>query len=199
MVVAGTKIRMYGIDAPEKAQTCRNAKSQDYQCGQESLASLSKKIGSRQVACEVKNKDMYGRSVAVCLLDGKEDLNRWMVETGNAVAYKEYSRDYVPVADQAKAARLGIWQGEFQYPADWRKAQKAEDARPVAVSSPPPVASGPLPGCTVKGNINAKGERIYHVPGGRAYDATDIDTSAGERWFCSTQDAEAAGWRASKI
>lgn len=52
--------------------------------------------------------------------------------------------------------------------------------------------------CLIKGNISSTGEKIYHVPGGAYYDVTRIDTSAGERWFCTTRQAEDAGWRASK-
>jgi len=52
--------------------------------------------------------------------------------------------------------------------------------------------------CLIKGNVNAKGGKIYHVPGGRFYDSTKIDTKAGEKFFCSQEEAVAAGWRASK-
>jgi hypothetical protein len=52
--------------------------------------------------------------------------------------------------------------------------------------------------CAIKGNINGRGERIYHVPGGRYYSATRIDPLWGERWFCSEADAVAAGWRRSR-
>ena len=52
--------------------------------------------------------------------------------------------------------------------------------------------------CRIKGNINSKGERIYHCPGWRDYGKTDIDTWKGERWFCSAAEAEAAGWRAAQ-
>lgn len=50
----------------------------------------------------------------------------------------------------------------------------------------------------LKGNINLRGERIYHVPGGHYYDQTQIDTSKGERWFCSEEQARAVGWRRSR-
>jgi hypothetical protein len=54
-----------------------------------------------------------------------------------------------------------------------------------------------MPGnCPIKGNINAKGERIYHAPWSKHYAATRIDTSKGERWFCTEAEARAAGWRA---
>ena len=53
-------------------------------------------------------------------------------------------------------------------------------------------------GCNIKGNISVRtGERIYHVPGGKFYDATRISLSNGERWFCSEEEARAAGWRKS--
>jgi endonuclease YncB( thermonuclease family) len=53
--------------------------------------------------------------------------------------------------------------------------------------------------CNIKGNISASGERIYHMPTDRYYDATGIDESRGERWFCSESEAVAAGWRPAKV
>jgi micrococcal nuclease len=55
-----------------------------------------------------------------------------------------------------------------------------------------------LQGCSIKGNISGKGERIYHVPGGRYYEAVKIDTDKGERFFCSEKDAEKEGFRKSR-
>ena len=55
------------------------------------------------------------------------------------------------------------------------------------------------PDCTIKGNISMSGERIYHVPGQRYYAATRINPAYGERWFCSEEEARAAGWRKSKV
>ena len=53
-------------------------------------------------------------------------------------------------------------------------------------------------GCVIKGNINSKGDKIYHVPGMSSYGATKIDESKGERWFCSEEEAIQAGWRAPR-
>jgi hypothetical protein len=55
------------------------------------------------------------------------------------------------------------------------------------------------PGCLIKGNISTRGERIYHPPGCRYYNATKIDPARGERWFCSEAEAVAAGWRRTKV
>ena len=53
--------------------------------------------------------------------------------------------------------------------------------------------------CNIKGNISINtGERIYHVPGQEYYDATRISTQHGERWFCSEEEARAAGWRKAR-
>ena len=62
-----------------------------------------------------------------------------------------------------------------------------------------PSAPAQPPGdCLIKGNFAKDGERIYHVPGGEFYDATVIDVSSGESWFCTEAEAAAAGWRRSK-
>lgn len=53
--------------------------------------------------------------------------------------------------------------------------------------------------CNIKGNISLNtGERIYHVRGQEYYTATIITPSKGERWFCSEDEARAAGWRKAK-
>jgi hypothetical protein len=62
---------------------------------------------------------------------------------------------------------------------------------------PAPDAQPPVPGCAIKGNINRKGERIYHLPGMRSYAKTKIDEGKGERWFCTAAEARAHDWRKS--
>lgn len=69
----------------------------------------------------------------------------------------------------------------------------------VEPTNPPaPVSGGYVCGdgsACIKGNINSDGERIYHFPGCGSYTRTQIDTSKGERWFTTSGEAEAAGWR----
>ncbi len=62
-----------------------------------------------------------------------------------------------------------------------------------------PLAAQPERQCLIKGNINSKGVRIYHPPGCKYYGSTVIDPKRGERWFCSEQEAVAAGWRRTKV
>tara|TARA_R110002020_G_scaffold10801_22_gene41095 strand:- start:18487 stop:18726 length:240 start_codon:yes stop_codon:yes gene_type:complete len=53
--------------------------------------------------------------------------------------------------------------------------------------------------CNIKGNVSTQGERIYHMPGDKYYNETRISASHGERWFCSEEEARAAGWRRSRV
>ena len=69
----------------------------------------------------------------------------------------------------------------------------------VAVLAAPPLAAQPERQCPIEGNINSKGVRIYHPPGCKYYSSTVIDPKLGERWFCSEQEAIAAGWRRTKV
>ena len=183
------RVRLHGIDAPESAQRCRTS-GRLWPCGQEATRALARRIGGRPVACEERDRDRYGRVVAVCTVAGL-DLNRWMVAEGWAFAYRRYSRDYVAAESRARAARRGIWRGEAVAPWDWRRGKRLPGS-----GAPAPRRDGR--GCRIKGNIGGDGRRIYHVPGGQYYDRTPIDTSRGGRWFCSETAARAAGWRRSR-
>ncbi len=120
--VHGRRIRLHGIDAPESRQTC-TAEGKPYRCGQEAALALADKIGRRPVTCEQRDVDRYGRVVGVCRAGG-EDLNRWMVAEGLALAYRRYSHDYVAAELAAQKAGRGIWRGEFEAPWDWRRAKR---------------------------------------------------------------------------
>ena len=117
--IHGARIRFHGIDAPESRQECIRADGKSWRCGQQAAFALSDRIGRATVRCEPRDRDRYGRVVAVCFKDG-EDLNRWLVRNGWAVAYRKYSTDYVADEERAKRAKLGIWSGSFEMPWDWR-------------------------------------------------------------------------------
>lgn len=77
-------------------------------------------------------------------------------------------------------------------------AVAALPSSPSATPQSSSTSSGPANGCKIKGNINSQGEKIYHMPGGRYYESTQIDLPQGERWFCTERQAKDAGWRASQ-
>ena len=204
-------VRLGSIDAPEK----------DQPWGVEATTALQSRVQAREVALKVVEQDRYERLVAVVYL-GDENLNAWMAREGNAWAYRAYLEDpeYCGLEDEARTSRLGLWAmtpTEWRAPWEWRQHQKG-DRRPftdfgaetregcIAASgrreptrtrSLPMDPGAPATGCLIKGNISKNG-RIYHVPGSEWYDETRVDESKGERWFCTEDEARAAGWRAPR-
>ena len=72
------------------------------------------------------------------------------------------------------------------------------DLRPTATSALVRGNASSSGVCTIKGNVNSKGERIYHCPNWRDYDETEIIPAEGDRWFCSEAEAQASGFRRPK-
>lgn len=185
--VGVVRIRLHGIDAPEAGQQCRRASGRSWQCGTAATVRLAELADGRDVECEARDRDAYGRIVAVCRADGV-DVGGTLVDEGLAWAFVRYSEDYADREHYARAAALGIWDGEPEAPWDYR-ANRWERAAEAA----------PRPGCPIKGNINRQGERIYHTPWSPWYDRVRIDEAAGQRWFCDEQEALAAGWRPARF
>jgi len=118
--ILNNKIRLHGIDAPEKNQKCTKSRK-EYNCGVVAREKLIKKIGKNAVKClNKKNKDRYNRFIGVCFVE-QEDLNKWMVRNGYAIAYRRYSKDYILDEEFAKINKLGMWFGTFSKPEKWRK------------------------------------------------------------------------------
>ena len=191
--IHGQRVRLHGIDAPESAQVCETASGRAYRCGQAATDALARMVAGAPVACVVRDTDRYGRLVAVCHR-AEGDLNAWMVSEGHALAYRRYSRDYVAHENAARARRAGVWQGRFDAPWDWRRAQGGGSPSSSSRSTEPSRRGD----CAIKGNVSRSGERIYHVPGQANYRQTRIAEAEGERWFCSEAEARAAGWRRAR-
>ena len=182
--IAGTRIRLIGIDAPEMGQTCERG-GRSWACGAWAKGQLHARLAGQKVVCTGRDHDRYGRLLATCQTKAG-DVGRGLVRDGVAFAYRQYSTAYLPEEQTAARLRVGIWAGTATRPDTVRHA-----AADIA-----PAPSGPSH-CVIKGNISAHGH-IYHQPGQHDYAATRISTSKGERWFCSAQEAEAAGWRAAR-
>jgi len=122
LVFNNKKIRLLGIDAPEFFQTCLDKKGIAYECGQESKKYLSK-ISKGKLSCKKITTDKYGRDISVCH-NGSENINKKMVRSGWAVAYRYYTDEYAKDEDYARKNKLGIWQGRFISPRSYRKIKK---------------------------------------------------------------------------
>ncbi len=123
------KIRLFGIDSPEKKQFCKKVYlsflifnfQKDYPCGEKATLALTKKLKGKIVRCELKNsKDIYNRNIGICFV-GKKDINSWLVKNGHAISYKRYSKKYILEEKYAIENKLGIWQGSFMQPEKWRR------------------------------------------------------------------------------
>ncbi|HET9904197.1 MAG TPA: thermonuclease family protein [Xanthobacteraceae bacterium] len=112
--VGEREIRLFGIDAPEFRQTCERA-GRSWACGREAAETLRAAIAGRQVECRARDRDRYGRIVAVCSAGGV-DLGAAMVKSGLATSYGAYAAD----EREARDARRGLWSSRFERPADWR-------------------------------------------------------------------------------
>jgi hypothetical protein len=127
-----------------------------------------------------------------------------MVLQGWALAYVQYSSRYVRAEELAKGQRRGLWQGAFIAPWDWRHrngqtiilgALKVPiDAQKVLLA-PSGTEGAPSPECSIKGNVSRTGARIYHMPHQNFYPKIDMSKNGDRRWFCSPEEAEAAGYR----
>lgn len=119
--IGGQRIRLWGIDAVESSQTCKRADGSLWPCGRRAASALADFLGQRTVRCQPKERDRYGRTVAVCWV-GETEINRWLVAQGWALDYTRYSRGaYLDAQREAQRHRRGIWQGEFIPPWEYRR------------------------------------------------------------------------------
>jgi endonuclease YncB( thermonuclease family) len=121
--IGDTRVRLFGIDAPEGKQTCeRNGVV--WLCGQEAGKYLRELVAGQSLACEEKDRDRYGRSVAICFLPDGRDVGAEMVDAGMALAYRQYGGSMYDAAEsEAKKEARGLWADGvmFSEPWDWRR------------------------------------------------------------------------------
>ncbi len=210
-------VRLHGIDAPEAGQSP----------GKAATKALRARVEGEPLEIEpIGQNDGYGRMVAKVLIRS-DDVNARLVESGYAWAYRRYLRHepgdehYCRLEAEARAAGRGVWTGAPDtWEPPWASRARARDRAAPGISyaeetaerciaaigrkEPAPSRAGPDAGpvqpsaCRIKGNVNTRRERIYHLPGADSYAATRIDETRGERWFCTIDEAERAGWRAPR-
>lgn len=125
--VAGQRVRLFGVDAPELDQVCQRA-GHDYHCGKIARAALWELIGGLDVSCEPERAAPArdGVVLATCSAGGVS-LNEAMVRSGWAVADPQSADRYVALQADAEQARRGLWRGTFEPPWQWRQAPAAGD------------------------------------------------------------------------
>jgi endonuclease YncB( thermonuclease family) len=201
--IGQVKIRLSGIDAPETDQVCLDGNGEKWACGIVARDQLIRHSNGQPWECTTTGNDQYGRSLANCFIEG-EDVSKWMVRSGWALSFVRYSHAYDADEVVARDAHAGLWSGAFIAPWDWRHRNKMTiilGAASVPVNAQTillgavSASEAPSPECVIKGNVNRKGERIYHLPGQLNYAQINMAKGLGERWFCTEAEADAAGWR----
>jgi endonuclease YncB( thermonuclease family) len=126
--VAGQKVRLFGIDAPDLDQVCRHG-GRDYQCGKVARAALWDLVAGLDVSCtpEAEAPGPDGSIAASCTA-GDRNLNESMVAAGWALADRDATERYVAIEADARKARRGLWKGEFEPPWQWRQANASGDS-----------------------------------------------------------------------
>jgi endonuclease YncB( thermonuclease family) len=207
--IADTTYRLDGIDAPEFDQMCIDEHADPWACGVEARDRLAKLIGGREVRCKDLGPDKtFSRwHTGICSVDGETDsLNRLLVRQG-------YALDVEPTANgrfkgdesHAKNKSLGLWRGCFVAPQAFRHREKtapllgascrSDKDRELRAALFPDEPAMP-PGCAIKAKFAVRARLtgkvgIYHMQGCRSY----APLTKPDRWFCSEEDAQAAGFR----
>jgi endonuclease YncB( thermonuclease family) len=123
--IHATRIRLFGIDAPESDQLCRDQESELYRCGQKASNALFDYIDRRPVSCVEVDRDRYKRAVSVCTVGGA-DIADWLVRNGLALDWPQYSKGgYATAQVEAKREHRGMWSGSFKEPWNYRACRRS--------------------------------------------------------------------------
>lgn len=201
--------RLDGADAPELDQVCLDDHADSWACGLDGREQLTKLIGGRNVHCDDLGSDKVFRTrhIGICRVEGEsESLNRQLVQKGLAVSVEPAAKLHLKDdAAAAKAGNLGLWKGCFAPPQDFRTGRRDgpligascradRDAEIRAALFPTDLAMPP--NCSIKGKFAVRARftgnvGIYHLQGCLSY----AGLTKPDRWFCSEDDAKAAGFR----
>jgi endonuclease YncB( thermonuclease family) len=204
-----TSYRLDGVDAPEFDQICIDAHADAWTCGVDAREQLTKLVGGHAVHCDDLGPDKTHRKrhLGLCSVEGAAaSLNQQLVRLGFATSLQlsakaQFEKDQAAAKDD----RSGLWRGCFVAPHEFRVGKKdgallggacpADKDREIRnVLFPDDLAMPPR--CSIKGKFAARARftgnvGIYHLQGCRSYPAL----TKPDRWFCSEDDAQAAGFR----
>ena len=182
--IGATTVKLTGIDPPEAEQRCGTA-ARGWRCAAAAEAALSRLAGGRTVTCRLGAADGPDRVLGQCAL-GDSDIGAELVRQGYVFAHGGLLARYASQEREARSAKAGMWAaGDAERPTAYR-AKLWEEAKRRAPE-----------GCPIKGQV-AGSARTYVLPWSPDYDRARVQKTRGERWFCSEQEAEAAGFKAAQ-
>jgi endonuclease YncB( thermonuclease family) len=201
--------RLDGIDTPSFDQLCIDEHADSWTCGIEARDQLTKLIGGKQVRCDDLGADptYKKRRIGVCKVEGATtSLSQLLVRQGFALNVKASASGRFKVDEaRAKDDRQGLWKGCFVAPQEFRRGKKdaallgascrADRDREIREAVFPEDLVMPA-SCNIKGKYAVRARvtgnlGIYHLQACRSYPGL----TKPDRWFCSEEDAQAAGFR----
>jgi endonuclease YncB( thermonuclease family) len=207
--VGGIAYRLDGIDAPDVDQMCIDDHADAWACGVEARDHLAGLIASRPVRCQDLGigTTYKRRHIGICTVEGETaSLNQLLVAQGFALNFEPYARSRFKADEaDAKNGRRGLWKGCFAAPQDFRWGKKdgallgdscrADKDKEIRAALFPDDLVMPQ-GCSIKASFAVRARvtgkvGVYHLQGCRSYPAL----TRPDRWFCSEEDAQAAGFR----
>lgn len=126
--VAGRRLKIYGIDAPDPDQTCEDKQGKDYPCGIEARRTLAQLVQGSEVSCQPRGPNQLNETLATCSA-GQTDLAQALVAAGWALADRARTLYYEEDELKARTAKLGLWQGAFLSPLEWRNGERVTPKR----------------------------------------------------------------------
>jgi len=193
-------IRLLGIDTPElhKPDT-------PIECyAKEAQIFLEKLLINKNVTLEkdVEDQDIYQRKLRYVFLNG-QNINKLLIENGFSYLFNSpnntlYHKEFVSSIKFAMNSRIGIW--KYCVNKDIRVMQYFNKYKInlYTIDVEPKVAGETTENCNIKGNVNSKNEKIYHLPGSISYDKIVINPTEGDQIFCTESEATNNGFRKAK-
>lgn len=181
------RVRLIGINTPETVDPRKPVECFGRKASDRAKELLDGERVSLENDPSQGERDKYGRLLRYVFLENGLNFNLKMIEDGYAYEYTydgpyKYQAEFKSAQKYAEENKLGLW-GTGCASLTCTDCANTQLVSPISDS------------CVIKGNINARKEKIYHAPGCGSYNQTVIDESAEEKWFCSEQDALNAGWR----
>lgn len=173
-------IDLFGIDAPELGQLCGRGNKRE-RCGLNAALRLKQLIEGKTVKCRLFDAKPISQTM-MCAVDNR-DLSEMQLSAGQAVATEAAIFLYLHAEANAKKSGIGIWRSDFVPPAEWREGRRLQN-----------IGNGLKDDCMIKGIVRNTDNRIYVVPTDPDYEKIELDSTNGEKFFCSDDAAELSGW-----
>jgi endonuclease YncB( thermonuclease family) len=180
--INGRLVQLAGIETPEPAQSCRTQTGKNWNCGTSARQELGTIVRRKSVVCTPSGESGAGTILAKCTI-GDIDIAATLVGNGHVFAASGIFASYGAMEVDARAAGLGIWQGDNKRPEAWR-TEVWEEAKRAAPDR-----------CPIKGRVSG---RVYVMPWSQDYGSSRMRTVRGDRWFCTEEEAQAAGFKAAQ-